>query len=162
MIFEYGSIPWISLILAFSFGIYGLLKKLSSLSSASGLMLETAILTPLSLGYILFIQFTEGNAFFTGTAHIPVLLVCAGIITAIPLLLFAYAAQRIELSTIGLLQYIAPTMMLLFGVFLYGEQFTLTHFISFGLIWSGLTVYFLSLLNPRNNKRRTEEKRMVA
>jgi chloramphenicol-sensitive protein RarD len=145
MVIQYGSVPWISLILAFTFGFYGLLKKLTGFEAAVGLFLETVILAPFSLGYILLFQFTKGASFGTGPLVIPVLLVCSGLVTAIPLLLFAFGTKRVELSTIGVLQYLSPTFMLLLGVFVYGESFSPTHLVSFALIWSGMAVYFVSL-----------------
>lgn len=141
---QYGKVPWIALALAISFGIYGLLKKLIVVESIIGLALETAILVPFALVFIALRQ-SEGTDAF-GTASIPIILLLlgAGVVTAIPLLLFAKATKSVDLSTIGFLQYITPSINLIIGIFVFRESFTGTHFITFGFIWTALLIYTLS------------------
>ena len=139
-----GHMPWISLALAFSFGVYGLLRKTASLGALEGLTLETLILFPLVFIYVIYLYFVGQNAFVTtlgaGEAT-PWLLMAAGPITAIPLLLFAAGARVIPMSTLGLLQYIAPSIQLLLGVWLYQESFNGARLIGFIIIWSALILY---------------------
>ncbi|WP_079477831.1 EamA family transporter RarD [Halobacillus salinus] len=143
MTFHFGSVPWIALLLAFSFGTYGLLKKLVPLNAMYGLTIETMIVTPVALIYLLNQQ--TGQWGQIELVSLPSLLLFgAGIVTAIPLLLFSAGAKRIPLSMVGFLQYFAPTIMLAIGVFLYDEPFTQVHGISFTLIWAGLAVYTLA------------------
>jgi chloramphenicol-sensitive protein RarD len=139
--FNYGSFPWIALTLAFSFGTYGLLRKTAALNSAEGLFLETAILFLPALGFLL-LQEQRGTGAFTHTSlPTTILLIGAGAVTSIPLLLFAAGARRITLTSLGLLQYIAPTLQFLIGVLLYNEPFGPARVIGFGLIWLALILY---------------------
>jgi len=131
---------WISLTLAFSFGIYGLLRKVAPVEAIEGLSIETMMLAPISLGWVLWLG-ADGKAVFGSGLEISVLLVIAGVLTAIPLLLFAAAARRMPYATLGLLQYVAPTITFLLAVFVYGEPLTSAHILCFGLIWTGLAVY---------------------
>jgi chloramphenicol-sensitive protein RarD len=139
----YGRLPWIALSLAFSFGIYGLVKKLAPLGSLYGLTLETAIVLPFALVYLAFVDFTGTGAFLHESAPIDILLIGAGVVTSIPLLLFASAARQIPLTVIGILQYIAPTLQFLIGVFLYQEAFDQSRFIGFSLVWLALIIFWL-------------------
>jgi chloramphenicol-sensitive protein RarD len=141
---NYGKVPWISLVLAVSFALYGLLKKLTKVSSMISLALETAIVTPFTLIYIASRQISGVGALGTITLSQTILLICSGAVTAIPLLLFAKGAKRIPLSTLGFTQYISPTISLLIGIFLYHEKFTIVHLISFGFIWLSLLIYSIS------------------
>lgn len=141
---SYGEMPWISLALAFSFGFYGLAKKLIVVDSAIGLTLETMVVTPLALGYMLFLFVQNEQAFLSISLSTDLLLIGAGAATAVPLLYFAMGAQKIPLSMLGFIQYIAPTLTLILGVFFYGEHFSKIHLISFMFIWGALTVYSLS------------------
>lgn len=138
---SYGTLPWIALTLAFSFGTYGLLRKTAPLNALEGLTLETAVLFPIALTYLLFLEFSGQAAFGHAGWSTSLLLALSGVVTAVPLLLFTAGARRIKLSTIGLLQYIAPTLQFLLGVFLYGEPFTTQRFIGFSLIWLALLIY---------------------
>jgi chloramphenicol-sensitive protein RarD len=138
---SYGSLPWIALTLAFTFGFYGLLKKKASLNSLEGLTLEMALIFPLALAYLLYIGMTGTAAFPKVGLGIESLMVGAGVITAIPLLAFASAARRITLTALGLMQYIAPTMQFCLGVFLYHEPFAISQLIGFILIWLALAAY---------------------
>ena len=141
---QYGKVPWIALVLAASFATYGLLKKLINADAMGGLALETAFSAPLALFYILFKQFQGIGA--VGTVSVSTLLILfgSGIATATPLLWFAQAAGKIKFSTLGFLQYIAPTITLFLGVVVFKESFTPTHLLSFGFIWLALLIYTLS------------------
>ncbi|PLS14850.1 EamA family transporter RarD [Bacillus sp. M6-12] len=140
---HFGTFPWVALSLAITFALYGLAKKLINADSSIGLTLETMMVTPLALGYIIYILFT-GSSMFVGTISTSLLMVGGGIVTALPLLYFAKGAQKIPLSMLGLLQYIAPTLQLTVGVFLFHESFTKVHLLAFLFIWSALAVYSLS------------------
>jgi len=139
----YGRLPWIALSLAFSFGLYGFVKKLAPLGSLYGLTLETGIVFPIALIYLAFIGMNGTGAFLHEDAQIDLLLIGAGIVTTIPLLMFASAARQIPLTVVGLLQYIAPTMQFLIGVFLYKEPFDRAHLIGFGIVWVALIIFWV-------------------
>lgn len=139
----YGRIPWIALILTLTFGIYGLVKKLAGIESLMGLTLETVVIAPAALGYIVFKQ-AAGTGNLGYSLSLAALLVFSGIVTGLPLLWFAKGAQIVPLSTVGLTQYLAPTITLFLGVFIFREPFTSVEAISFGLIWVALLIYSLS------------------
>jgi len=142
MTVAYGALPWIALTLAMSFGLYGLVKKTAPLGSLHGLTLETGILFLPAL-ITLGVFETEGQAAFLHTGlTTDILLLLTGLLTTIPLLMFSMAARRIPLSLVGLLQYIAPTLQLLLGVFVYGEPFSRARQIGFGLVWTALILYW--------------------
>lgn len=141
---SYGRIPWIAFALALSFGLYGLAKKLIKVESAIGLTLETMAVMPLSAIYLVFLFLKGTNSFLTAGAGTDLLLIGAGAATAVPLLYFAKGAQKIPLSMLGFLQYIAPTLTLILGIFVYGEHFSKLELLAFIFIWSALTVYSLS------------------
>lgn len=148
-----GTFPWVSLTLAFSFGIYSAIKKYVPVSSAISLAVETAMLFPLALGFIIYEEITGKGTFVNPTVsalHI-ILLILSGVITAIPLLLFAKGAKRLKLSTVGFIQYIGPSLMLMTGVFIYGEKFETTVAVSFVFIWAACLVYLLGSRN-KNGK----------
>lgn len=137
----HGSLPWMALALAFSFGTYGLVKKIAVLGAIYGLMLETVLLLPLALLYLLYCGSIGQGAFFnTGTTS-TLLIIGSGLVSMSPLLLFASAAQRIPLSRLGLLQYITPTMQLLLGVVVYQEPFNFNSLIGFGMVWAALLIF---------------------
>jgi chloramphenicol-sensitive protein RarD len=140
---QLGSMPWISLLLAASFGLYGLIRKALPVEPLVGLTVETLLLAPFALGYIFWLHGKGTGIFLAPSQRLDLLIPMAGIITAIPLLLFAAAAKRLRLATIGFLQYITPTMHFLLAVTVYGEEFTHTHLISFVFIWCGLVLYSL-------------------
>jgi chloramphenicol-sensitive protein RarD len=147
----YGSLPWIALTLAFSFGLYGLVKKTAPLGSLYGLTLETGLLFLPALAYLVFCELTGQGAFLHSGLLKDWMMVGAGAVTTIPLLLFASAAPRIPLTTIGILQYINPTMQFLLGVFVYKEPFTHDRLIGFGIVWAGLILFWLEGLYSRRN-----------
>lgn len=139
----YGRPPWIALSLAVSFGFYGLVKKLAPLGSLYGLTLETGIVFPAALIYLLVVEFSGHGSFFHTDALTNILLIGAGVVTTIPLLMFASAAKQIPLTVVGLLQYIAPTLQFLIGVFLYKEPFDRAHFIGFAIVWVALIIFWV-------------------
>src|SRR5699024_3805699 len=138
----YKVFPWVSIILAISFAVYGLFKKIANLNSTFSLMIETAILTPAALFYLLY-QFGGSLGFVASTAT-NALLLSTGIASAVPLLLFGVAVLHMPLSLTGFLQYIAPTIMLFIGVILYKEPFTINHLVTFLLIWTSIILYVSS------------------
>jgi chloramphenicol-sensitive protein RarD len=143
-----GVVPWISLLLAFSFGTYGLLRKKVSLDGLSGLFVETMLLLPvglLALGWL-----SAGDqSHFTDTPGMTLLLLSSGIVTAIPLLLFAGAARRLRLSTIGFLMYINPTLQFALALLVFNEPLSEAKLLSFGLIWVALGLYSWSAWRSR-------------
>lgn len=139
----YGRLPWIALSLAFSFGFYGFVKKLAPLGSLYGLTLETGIVFPIALIYLLVVEFSGTAAFLHESTATTILLIGAGTVTTIPLLMFASAAKQIPLTVVGLLQYIAPTIQFLIGVFLYKEPFDQSHLIGFGIVWIALIFFWV-------------------
>jgi chloramphenicol-sensitive protein RarD len=136
----YGSFPWIALALASSFGLYGLVRKKVAADAVSGLLWETAILTPAALGY-LWLLGTRGTGAFGTDARTSLLLVLGGAVTALPLALFAHGARALPLSTIGLIQYLSPSLQFLQAVLLYREPFTPTHAVAFACIWTALALF---------------------
>ena len=143
---QYGQVPWVALILAGTFALYGLSKKLIKVDSLTGLALETAAVTPLALIYIVSQQSQGFGAIGRVPLHTTLILVGAGVATATPLLWFAKGAKRIKFTILGFLQYIAPTISLLLGIFIFKENFSRTHFISFSFIWAGLLIFIVSSL----------------
>jgi chloramphenicol-sensitive protein RarD len=137
-----GTVPWIALILAATFGAYGLMRKTAALGALEGLSFETMALFPLALAYVIWLSLHGQNSFINAAADSTRwLLVAAGPITAIPLLLFAAGARKIPLSALGLLQYISPTIQFLLGVWLFHEAFNAERMVGFLLIWSALALY---------------------
>ncbi|WP_337997904.1 EamA family transporter RarD [Oleispirillum naphthae] len=141
MVVGAGEIPLIALSLALSFGTYGLLRKTIPVDGASGLFVESLIIGPAALGYLLWLNHQGVGHFGHDGATRDILLVCAGPITAVPLVLFGYAVRRVRLSTMGLMQYVAPTGQFLLATLLYGEPFTQAHLWAFSCIWTGLAIY---------------------
>jgi chloramphenicol-sensitive protein RarD len=138
LVIGYGVFPWISLILAFSFGSYGLLRKKAGHPPTLGLCVETALIAPIAL---LFLAVAGGGALGSVSAATDVLLLAAGPITVFPLLMFLLATQRLRLSTVGLIQYLTPTMQFLLAVVVYREPFTTIHLAAFACIWLALALY---------------------
>lgn len=137
-----GSVPWIALILALSFGAYGLLRKTAALGALEGLSFETIVLFPLAAVYVTWLTINGQNVFLTTESDTTRwLLIMAGPFTAVPLLLFATGARKIPLSILGLLQYISPTLQFLLGVMLFKEAFTLDRLVGFMLIWGALILF---------------------
>lgn len=146
MVYSFGKIPWVSLTLAFTFALYGLLKKILPVSALTSIMLETLLITPLALVYE-YSLWQQGVSFYaSGNLQVIMMLTGAGVVTAIPLLLFTAGARMLPLKIIGFLQYISPTLTLLIGVFVYNESFTASHLLAFGWIWGALLLFIVSQL----------------
>jgi chloramphenicol-sensitive protein RarD len=139
-VWQLGSVPWIALGLALSFALYGLTRKVVPVSPLVGLAAETLLMVPLALAYISYGVITETGSFGV-SLELTLLFIGAGVVTSLPLLWFNNAAKRLRLSTLGFFQYIAPSVQLVLGVFIYREPFTRTHAITFGLIWLALCTY---------------------
>jgi len=147
---SYGKFPWISLLLAISFGLYGLLKKKANLESMPALTVETMMVFPFALAFLLYsTQSDVAIPFFPSSTVTSLLLVISGLITAIPLYWFGKSAQVIPLSTMGFIQYLSPTLQLLLGIFVYGETFGIEYLICFAFVWIGLLFYTLSILKGK-------------
>ncbi len=136
-----GHPPWIALTLAVTFGSYGLLRKTASLGALPGLALETALVLPLALAFLVYTTVQDQNTFVSASTSTKWLLVAAGPITSIPLLMFAAGARRLPLSLIGVLQYITPSLQLLLGVWLYNEELDGARLVGFIAIWCALVLY---------------------
>ncbi len=150
-----GTVPWIALGLAVSFGVYGLLKKRSSLGPMAGLTFETTLYAPFSAGWLAWLALDGRGALGHADDKSQVLILCTGVLTAIPLLLFAVGARRLPLATVGLLQYTAPTLQFFLGVWFYGEQLTPARMAAFGCIWVALAIYSANtLMRARAASRR--------
>lgn len=152
MIGQLGRPPWIALTLAGTWGAYGLLRKKSPLGSLAGLTVETLLLAPLAVAFLLWQHHTGAGALGRADATTHVLVLSAGVITAVPLLLFAFGAQRIRLSTMGLLQYLAPTVQFALGVWVYHEPFSRERLVGFAFIWAGLALYTADSLWAQRKK----------
>jgi len=150
---DYGGLPWIALTLAFSFGTYGLLKKTLDMGAVESLSTETAILAPAAGAYLLFLLVTGNSAMATEGPGMATLLASLGVITVVPLLFFGAAATRLPLTWIGLLQYSAPVLQFLIGVFVYDEPMPASRWVGFGLVWSALVILTVdSLLAVRRGR----------
>lgn len=143
-----GQFPWVSLSLAISFAIYGAIRKVTQVDSRVGFGMEAIWLAPVALAYLIFFLPTGTAAFGSGEPGFVALLIFAGPLTALPLILFAIGARRLKLSTIGVLQFIAPSIQFLLALAM-GEPFTMGHATTFGLIWAGVLLFTLSGRQPR-------------
>ncbi|KRS23068.1 chloramphenical resistance permease RarD [Alishewanella sp. WH16-1] len=137
----YGAVPWIALALASSFAVYGLLRKKLAVDAIKGLFIESLLLLPLALWYWWSYAASPAANLFENSVGLNLYLMAAGLVTTVPLLCFIAAARRLKLSTMGFFQYIGPTMMFIFGVWLYQEPFALERLFTFGLIWLALFCY---------------------
>ncbi len=152
--FRHGSFPWVAIGLALTFGLYGLIKKTATLDSLEGVSLESAIMFLPALGYLLYLARTGAGAFGAAGPGMTLLLASTGVITAIPLLFFAAAARRIPMITLGLLQYIAPSLQFLIGALIYHETVSAARLTGFGFVWLALVVFSVdSLTNARRTNR---------
>jgi chloramphenicol-sensitive protein RarD len=147
---EYGHPPWVALVLAFSFGCYGLAKKKANAGAVESLFVETLVLTPVALGYLVFLTATGASTFVRDGGGHAVLLVGTAVITVVPLLCFGGAATRIPLSTLGLMQYLAPTVQFVLGLVVFSEPMTAVRWVGFGLIWLALAVFTAETLRHRH------------
>jgi chloramphenicol-sensitive protein RarD len=148
-----GTTLWISLTLCVTFATYGLLRKIAAVDAIAGLSIETAILFPIALAWLAF-GAAAGNPVMGMTATQGWLLAASGIVSTTPLLLFTAAARRLRYSTLGMLQFLAPTLQFLLAVALYGEAFTRAHAIAFSAIWAALALYVASLVHDLRAQRR--------
>jgi chloramphenicol-sensitive protein RarD len=139
--FAYGSLPWVALTLAFTFGFYGLVKKTAPLGALHGLTLETGILFLPAMGFLLYSEISGTGAFLHSPTQINLMLFGAGLVTVVPLILFASAVKRIPLTMIGVLQYINPTMQFILGVVIFKEPFDHHRLIGFGVVWVALILF---------------------
>ncbi|PSN16365.1 EamA family transporter RarD [filamentous cyanobacterium CCT1] len=147
-IWQLGTVPWIALALAVSFAFYGLLRKVVAVAPLVGLAVETLLITPITLLFVGWLGVT-GQGHFGQSWPLTLLFIGAGVATSMPLLWFNQAAQRLPLATLGFFQYLAPSLSLLLGVFVYGEPFTQAHGITFGCIWLALLLYSVTALRTR-------------
>jgi chloramphenicol-sensitive protein RarD len=154
---EYGRPPWVALILAFSFGSYGLAKKKANAGAVESLVVETLVVSPVALGYVIFLMATGASTFGNqGAGHVA-LIIGTGLITVLPLLCFGGAATRIPLSTLGLMQYLTPTVQFILGVVVFGEPMPLMRWFGFGLIWLALVLFTFETLRNRQRVRSTAD-----
>lgn len=150
-------VPWIALGVAASFGLYGLLRKVVPVDPLPGLVVETALITPVAL-LLIFLLASRGSMHFVDSPGLTLLFIGGGIVTAVPLLLFISAAKLLPLSAMGFLQYLAPSLQLLTGVLLFHEPFTFRHVISFGFIWVAIGIFLIaSRKNPRKDPVEVDE-----
>lgn len=155
---QLGQIPWIGLVLATSFGTYGLLRKVAPLGSLDGLLLEALFLFPVAAVYLSWLAWDGRSGFLSAGAGTKVLLMLSGPMTAIPLLLFAAGARRIPLSLSGVIQYVGPTMQLMIGILVWNESFGVSKLVGYAFIWAGFGLYILeSLRSSRAGRRAIRE-----
>lgn len=155
---ELGRLPWVALIVAFSFATYGFVKKTADVGAFEGLGMETLILTPVAVGYLIYLQVTDELTFGHAGVGNVALLIGTGVVTAIPLLLFNAAATRLSLTTIGLLQYLGPIIQFILGLTIFEESMTRGRWIGFVLVWLALVVFTIDgLVNRRRALRRAGE-----
>ena len=151
---EYGRPPWVSLILAFSFGCYGLAKKKANAGAVESLVVETLVVSPVAVAYLVFLGATGASTFGShGSWHVA-LMIGTGVVTVLPLLAFGGAATRIPLSTLGLMQYITPTVQFLLGILFFHEPMPAMRWVGFGLIWLALALFTAESLGHRQRQRR--------
>jgi chloramphenicol-sensitive protein RarD len=143
MVVALGELPWISLVLAVTFALYGLVRKLAPVTPVLGFALETTVLAPFAAIYLLVLHGDGESAVVQASLGSKVLIACSGLFTAAPLLCFNSAAKRMRLSTLGLFQFIAPSLTFLMAIGLYGEEFTPTHLITFLCVWTALAIYVI-------------------
>ena len=144
-IWNFGSLPWIALSLAFTFSFYGLFRKMIPVKPLVGLLMETALLSPLA-AILIVVWEVDGSGNLGGELWTDILLLGSGVVTSLPLLWFTNAGKRLRYTTLGFIQYMTPSIQLLIGVYLYHEPFTPTHSITFGLIWAGLVIFSINSL----------------
>jgi chloramphenicol-sensitive protein RarD len=150
---SYGVFPWVSLALAFSFGFYGLIRKVAPVSALVGLTVETLLLSVPATAYLVYLDHTGRGAFLNAGTAITLLLMGTALVTGLPLLLFTMGAKLLRLSTVGFLQYIAPSCTFLLAVFVYREPLVPAQLITFGLIWTALAIYsYDSVMAHKNSK----------
>ena len=152
---EIGALPWAALYLAVSFAFYGLIRKVAPVNALVGLTVETLLLSIPATAYLIYLHVNDSGAFWQGNPQINILLMCAALMTALPLLLFTTGARKIYFITIGILQYIAPSCSFLLALFVYGEPFRRTQLLTFVLIWLALAIFTVDMVvhHRRNHKQ---------
>lgn len=146
---EAGRLPAVALALTFSWGFYAFFRKTLPIGPNQGFLLEVLLLSPIALGYLVYLNLQGGGHFLMGNATDTILLASAGLVTAIPLILYANGAKLLRLSTIGIMQYIAPSMIFITAVFVFHEPFSMAKAVAFPLIWAALVIYTLPMLRQR-------------
>lgn len=159
---QFGTIPWIALILALSFGFYGLIRKKASFNSVDGLSIETLMLFLPALGYLIFLQHNSQGHWIQGSVTTTLLLTAAGITTSLPLLLFGSAARRVTLTSIGIMQYLSPTLQFLIGLWVFGEPFSLYRLIGFVFIWAASSIYIFDSFKGHITKNKVPKSNYTA
>jgi chloramphenicol-sensitive protein RarD len=162
LVFSLGQLPWVSLTVAFSFGFYGLIRKRLPVGAVTGLYMECLLLAPVALTGLVWMQHNGMAGFVSTDWQTDLLLLTAGPVTIFPLLCFGLAAKRLNLSTIGLMQYLAPTISFLLAVFVYQEVFSLAYKISFVAIWAALAIYSSDMLRHHRQQRRLARQATLA
>ncbi|NGN99676.1 EamA family transporter RarD [Grimontia sp. S25] len=152
-VITFGSLPWVALVLACSFGCYGLLRKKINVDAATGLFIETLVLMPVSLIYLMFIASSTTSDMMQNSWGLNLLLIAAGVVTTLPLLCFNGAATKLRLSTLGFFQYIGPTIMFMLAVGLYNEPFTTDKATTFAFIWTALAIFTFDAVRNRSKQR---------
>lgn len=149
---EYGRLPWVALVLAFSFGTYGLVKKQADTGAIESLTFETMVLAPIAVAYVAFLMVTGDSQFAShGVGH-ALMLTTSGVVTAVPLVLFGAAAIRLPMVTLGLLQYLAPIFQFALGVFVFGEDMPLGRWIGFAMVWVALSIFTVESIKHRRRQ----------
>ena len=152
LVWQHGAIPWVALTVSISFGFYGLVRKIAVIDAFSGLFVETILIVPPILAYLVFIGLEGTGVFDPSDIKLTGLLMMAGLMTATPLVLFTIAVKKLTLSTVGFFQYITPTGHFLLAVFLYNEPFTDAYKITFGMIWLALAIYLFESIAAHRRK----------
>lgn len=158
MTLNYGQVPWASLLLAFSFAVYGVLKKRIVLEATRGLAIETLFIVPIALLYYLYLFSNDSMQFLHVSWQTDILMMISGIFTAIPLILFAKGAQRIPMYLLGFIQYVSPTIGFFLGVFLYKEPFTQVELVAFGCIWTAIAIFSYSSIHEARKRHALQAK----
>lgn len=157
MLINGGRFPWVAFYLATSFAVYGLIRKKAVVGAVMGLWMEMFILLPVAFSYLFYMNSSgqfDGGSFDDYTV---LMLVISGFVTTIPLVLFSVAAKKLPLSTLGILQYIAPSMIFLLAIFLWHEPFTMTHMVTFGCIWGALVIYSVDSFFPSRRRSKVSD-----
>jgi len=149
-LWDFGSLPWIALSLSFTFALYGLVRKVIPVKPLVGLLIETVMLAPLAI-IMISIWMNDGSGSFGKQWETDLLLIGAGVVTSLPLLWFVNAAKRLRYTTMGVFQYLSPSLNLVLGIFLYNEPFTQAHIITFCLIWFGLAIFSINTFNEQQH-----------
>ncbi|GAB3195631.1 EamA family transporter RarD [Nocardioides hungaricus] len=151
---DYGRLPWVALVLAFSFGSYGLCKKTANVGATESLAYETAVIAPLAAAYLLWLGATGGSSFTDRGTGPALLFVATGVITAVPLICFGVAATRVSMVTLGLLQYLAPVLQFVLGVLWFREDMPAGRWVGFVLVWIALAIFTVEAVNHRRRQLR--------